>query len=409
MSEAAPQQNKGRKSRASESGASLEASSSATKRLKSNHDDTTSSLMKEENILDIPTAPETVTSTMGLSLVAGNPMEEENKSSSLFAQPADLMKPFITMCCQQCRVSRIPHQLNPFGDLSTLGYCQEQNTLVSFHGSEINNNSDETEKLDIVATADQKSPFKIVTMPPSYEEGVMKTILHEYLTATKFYGCNSINAGVLTTFRFSLPTLRVSGSFHDADVLALCEVLLRHGNGALRHIRRLDFSVASKEGKLHGRPGFRSHGAFTLAKILLMSKHIEEVYLQRNIVGPYGATAIFMSVSRNTTIKTLIMRRCSIGERGALAFAQYILNTNSVCLLKEVDLSVNKIGFKGIIAIEAAMKHQKEKYDAKVQLDLEGNLVFQEGMAAEIYCTLLKYLFSRCQNFTDYFIFSRKL
>jgi len=399
MSQSLSKQARGRKIRASESGDYSETSSfSSTKRLKSNDDDKTAGTLqvKEECIVDEPTAPETVTSNIDQQVLHHIMKQDENKSSSLFPEPVELMRPFIAMCCQQCRVSRIPHQLNPFGDLSTLGYCQVPSTLLSFqdiddtagsqnqnhHNTDYNDEKERDEKLelDIVATAEPRNPFKIVTMPPSNEQSVIQTILHEYLTATKFYGCNSINAGVLTSFRFSLPTLRVSGSFHDADVLALCEVLLRHCNGALRHIRRLDFSVASKEGKLHGRPGFRSHGAFTLSKVLLMSKHIEEVYLQRNVIGPYGATAIFMSASRNASLKILIMRRCSIAERGALAFAQHVLNINSRCSLQEVDLSVNKIGFKGIIAIEAALKHQKDKYDGKVQVDLEGNLVLQEGM-----------------------------
>ena len=86
------------------------------------------------------------------------------------------------------------------------------------------------------------------------------TIMQEYLTATQMYGCKSVNPGVLTALRFSLPTLRVAGSFHDADMLALAEVLFRHCNGALKHIRRLDFSIAGRFGKLHGRKGFGSHG-----------------------------------------------------------------------------------------------------------------------------------------------------
>jgi len=86
------------------------------------------------------------------------------------------------------------------------------------------------------------------------------TIMQEYLTATQMYGCKDVNPGVLTALRFSLPTLRVAGSFHDADMLALAEVLFRHCNGALKHIRRLDFSIAGRFGKLHGRKGFGSHG-----------------------------------------------------------------------------------------------------------------------------------------------------
>jgi hypothetical protein len=108
----------------------------------------------------------------------------------------------------------------------------------------------------------------------------MEQILHEYATACQIYGCSSrINAGILTTFRYRLPSLRVSGSFFDADMLALVEVLLHHVNGALSYIRRLDFSLAAVEGKQFGKRGIRSHGAFALAKVLEISGHIEEVFL----------------------------------------------------------------------------------------------------------------------------------
>ena len=83
----------------------------------------------------------------------------------------------------------------------------------------------------------------------------------------------------MTTFRYRLPSLRVSGSFFDADMLALVEVLLHHINGELSYIRRLDFTLAGVEGKQFGKKGIRSHGAYALAKVLEISRHIEEVFL----------------------------------------------------------------------------------------------------------------------------------
>jgi len=62
-------------------------------------------------------------------------------------------------------------------------------------------------------------------------------------------------------------------------MLALVEVLLEHINGNLSYIKRLDFSLASKEGRQLGKKGVRSHGAFALSKVLQISKHIEEVFL----------------------------------------------------------------------------------------------------------------------------------
>jgi len=116
---------------------------------------------------------------------------------------------------------------------------------------------------------------EITPTTPSIEQ-----ILHEYTTACQIYGCSSrINAGILTTFRYRLPSLRVSGSFFDADMLALVEILLHHINGALSYIKRLDFSLAAVEGKQFGKKGIRSHGAFALAKVLDISLYIEEVFL----------------------------------------------------------------------------------------------------------------------------------
>ena len=166
----------------------------------------------------------------------------------------------------------------------------------------------------------------------------IETILHEYATACQIYGCHQrINPGALTTFRFRLPSLRVSGSFFDADMLALAEVLLHHANGALSYVRRLDLSVAAREGRHLGRKGIRSHGAYALSRVLQVSEHIEEVFLPGNRIGPYGASAIFHAARSNRALKTLLMRGCRIGERGAFAFvSQILMAENSTCGLKEV-------------------------------------------------------------------------
>lgn len=208
-----------------------------------------------------------------------------------------------------------------------------------------------------------------------------------------------INSGILTTFRFELPSLRVSGSFFDADMLALVEVLLNHINDSLSYIRRLDFSLAAKEGKhsASGKKGIRSHGAFALSKVLQISKHIEEVFIPGNKIGSYGASAIFCAASTNPTLRTLLMRGCRIGERGAFALVSQILtppenssngdegNKNKkrrcCCGLKEIDLSANRIGFYGVFAIEKGLKRRLELGTGEViEIDLEANMVFQEVM-----------------------------
>ena len=235
------------------------------------------------------------------------------------------------------------------------------------------------------------------------EDASIENILHEYTLACQVYGCvDRLNPGILTTIRFSLPTLRVSGNFFDADMLALAEVLLKHCNGALRYIRRLDFSLAPMEGNKEfgfGKKGIRSHGAYALSRVLQMSRYIEEVFLPNNRIGPYGASAIFCAARTNPTLRTLLMRGCRIGERGAFAFVSQILmpdgtgedaaNNNGRCGLREVDLSVNRLGFYGVFAVEKGLKKRIELLEAQqikpesivpIEVDLEGNMVFQEVM-----------------------------
>ena len=237
----------------------------------------------------------------------------------------------------------------------------------------------------------------------------IEQILNEYTAACTIFGIqNRINPGVLTTLRFSLPTLRVSGNFFDADMLALTEILIKHCNGTLKYIKRLDFTLASKEGKDRGtggvnsgggsgKKGIRSHGAYALSKVLAISQYIEEVYLNGNRIGPYGSSAIFQAVSQNSTLKKLLMRGCRIGEKGALVFAKEVCGETSISGLTEVDLSACRIGFVGCYAIEDALKERLKSRTASpyqwedtsngdknvltkkdMIIDLEGNLIFQE-------------------------------
>mmetsp|Transcript_30216 Transcript_30216/g.57737 ORF Transcript_30216/g.57737 Transcript_30216/m.57737 type:complete len:317 (-) Transcript_30216:832-1782(-) len=200
------------------------------------------------------------------------------------------------------------------------------------------------------------------------ESNCIETVIQEYSAACHIYGCSDrINAGILTTFRFKLPSLRVSGSFFDSDMLALVEVLLHHANGALSYIKRLDFTLAAVEGKQFGKKGIRSHGAYALSRVLQISKHIEEVFLPGNKIGPYGSAAIFNAARRNPTLRTLLMRGCRIGERGAFAFVSQILTPGEDdqmnCGLREIDLSVNQIGFYGVFEIEKRLKERSEKIE----------------------------------------------
>ena len=226
-------------------------------------------------------------------------------------------------------------------------------------------------------------PQQILTMT-TYQE-----LIRQYNEFCDLYNCPP-NAGILVAIRFRLPTLRVSSgdSFHDADVLALVELLLHNDNcnRAMSYIRRLDFSVANA--KRYGRrfKGFGSHGAFALSKVIQKSQYLEELFMSRNRIGPYGAAAIFLAASTNTKLRTIVMRKCQISSQGALAFTQHILcgqiqiSDKRQCGLKQVDLSCNRMGHIGIKIIQDSQKLHNANVQEhnQIEIDLDGNLVFQE-------------------------------
>jgi len=261
-----------------------------------------------------------------------------------------LKTPFWMMCCDRnCAVNNVRH----FSEQRMLHTHQESNEEPK----------------------DEELPSP-TAFPPSNGE----SIIHEYIVACNLYGCSDrINAGVLTALHFSIPKLRVSGSFHDADMLALSDVLIRHINGFLKYITRLDFSLASREGKLHGKKGFGSHGAYSLSKVLEKSRYIEEIYLQGNRIGPFGAVSIFKSISKNRVIRRILMRKCRIHERGAIGFVEHLC-LNPVTSLNEVDMALNGIGYSGCSLIQHGLMMRAEKKLGKIELDLDGNLIFQEVM-----------------------------
>ena len=218
-------------------------------------------------------------------------------------------------------------------------------------------------------------------------------VISDYISACQSYH-RTPNAGVLTCLRYQTPSLRVTGPFHDADMLALAELFVRHSTQLACFLRRLDFARGSKEGKLHGKTGFTSHGALALSKILLLlfqqqeqqhSNHprIQEILLQRNKIGPFGASAIFLACTQhhNHSLRKIVLRRCAIGEQGALALAEIISSNAFRChQLQEIDLSANGIGFYGCKAIEDALRDNQQNMGQRTIVDLEGNLVFQEVM-----------------------------
>jgi hemolysin III len=168
--------------------------------------------------------------------------------------------------------------------------------------------------------------------------------------------------------------------FIFSPVLAVTELLLHHANTTLRYISRLDFSIASKEGKQFKsyKLGFTSHGALALAKVLQTTKYIHQVWLPGHRIGPYGASAIFLACQENPTIQTLNMRRCRIGERGAFAFCESLSSTKTRGL-SDVDLSSNGLGHRGTVSIQRLLERQNTDVPP-LFVNLEGNLVFPEIM-----------------------------
>jgi hemolysin III len=235
------------------------------------------------------------------------------------------------------------------------------------------------EEYDAILASFAKSCVSpLVVAPMMHNTANTECIIGEYIAACQFYGCDT-NPGVLTAFRFSLPSLRVTANFHDADVLALAQVMIPRGNTTLKYIQRLDFTIAAKLGKVHGKRGFGSHGAFALAKIMQACDHVTDVRLSNHKVGPFGASAIFMAASQHPSLRTLQMRHCRIMERGGLAFAELVCQSQD-CQLEEVDLSCNHIGLRGCIGIEQELSRRCEKGANDILVDLESNQVFQEIM-----------------------------
>ena len=315
----------------------------------------------------------------------------EHQQQSVVPLSMQLLRPFWQLsCCPDCR-------LNQQGNAPSMLESRARSvSTASFSGLDITRKSEARtpteQKSSASSSMSSRSPdidtatqTTLACTELTVYEDCIEQIIQEYTHACAIYGChNRLNPGVLTCIRYSLPTLRVSGSFFDADMLALVEVLLKHCNGALKFITRLDFSIAGNEGKSpHGsgggnnKPGFRSHGAYALSRVLAVSNFISEVYLPNNRIGPYGASAIFEVLRNNKTVQTLLMKGCRIGEKGALVFSEQICAKGSESALKEVDLSVNRIGFHGCYEIEKALKAQST---LPINVDLNGNMVLQEVM-----------------------------
>ncbi|KAL7430422.1 hypothetical protein ACHAXH_002773 [Discostella pseudostelligera] len=352
---------------------------------------------------------------------------QRQQDSSLVPLSMQLLRPFYLLSyCPSCNSMHNSNNLNiGHGIINGNGHGSDSSSSTSGQndffagnnrksGGSSENSSTAKNNITIATLPSSNIPTTELEIPPPVVVTI-EQILQEYTTYTHTYGCSSrLNAGILTTFRFSLPTLRVSGNFFDADMLALCEVLLRHCNGYLSYIKRLDFTLASKEGRDismagnngryygnnmgggagggGGKKGVRSHGAYALSKVLTISQHIEEVYLNGNRIGSYGSSAIFTAASQNTKLRTLLLRGCRIGERGAMSFAHQICAEGSKSGLREVDLSACRIGFRGCYVIEEMLKKKREGMeqdedggggkddDDLMMVDLEGNLVFQEVM-----------------------------
>lgn len=344
----------------------------------------TLSLEKESLVNDAETKDDSVSNEVDKMKAE---LSREQQLAKAKALSMAFMKSFSGLCCDDC-------DKDPFNTIHKNHSNKNDNAEVveknSNHHMSVNNISSFSDEATTI------SPLVIAPMMSenlaAQQPGSIETIIGEYMCFCRFYKVH-YNSGILTALRFSSPCLRPSGAFHDSDMLALVELLLRHANGALRHVTRLDFSIVGKEGK-HERNnkliGFTSHGALSLAKALQTTKYIRQVYLPRNRIGPYGASAIFVACRMNPSIEELNLRRCRIGKRGALAFCEIILlgideQTTSKKTdgdggkghgLVSVNLCLNHIGHHGTAAIEKLLEERKPNDQINVFLD--GNLVFPE-------------------------------
>jgi hypothetical protein len=109
--------------------------------------------------------------------------------------------------------------------LGTCVSCANCSTNVNNNNSNNRDNEPDDVPLeqvdyDLHTLRKQKSSLSPLVVAPmmflSSPASTTEAILSQYIAACRFYGC-PLNSGVLTTFRFCLPSLRVSGSFHDAD------------------------------------------------------------------------------------------------------------------------------------------------------------------------------------------------
>ena len=238
---------------------------------------------------------------------------------------------------------------------------------------------------DTTATNVPSGSEVAAALPPAPATAAPATV-RQYLSLCRDYGA-APNAGVLTTLRFALPTLRPSGAFHDLDMLPLVDLLLLAPGAA--HIRALDLTQASRDGPLFGRCGIGSHGAVALAALLRGDAasagaggqrqrqrgagegqgkgeekvarggcRLESLELSGNAIGAFGGVALAEALGSRggaSSLRKLGLRKCFIDERGGLAMAERVLAPGSGSALEDIDLSVNNLGMRALAACEAAL------------------------------------------------------
>jgi len=326
-------------------------------------------------------------------------IELQQQMSKAKALSMSFMKSFSGLCCDDC-------DNDPF---NTVGH--HENSNIESIEDNLNNRISANGGSSFFGKASSISPLIVGPMMAKnldYQQpGTVETIVGEYMCFCRFYKVH-YNSGILTALRFSSPSFRPSGAFHDADMLALVELLLRHANGALKHVSRLDFTIAGKQGRheRNNKVGFSSNGALSLAKALQTTKYIRQVFLPRNRIGQYGASAIFMACRMNPSIEDLNLKRCQIGQRGAMAFCEIMLlgmhdeltspteeaddddcRTGAAAArgLVNVNLSLNHIGHQGTTTIGNLMNSENNS-DNQMVVNLDGNLVFPEIMNSVTHC-----------------------
>ena len=125
----------------------------------------------------------------------------------------------------------------------------------------------------------------------------------------------------------------------------------------------------------HSRDIFPAGANFSSPALVVDLEGCTELRLLRNSIGDSGAAAVAEVLMNNTAITSLKLGNNNIGDSGAAAFAEALKGNTAVT---ELYLSFNSIGDSGAAALAEALKSNT----ALTTLDLRNNNIGDNGAAA---------------------------